>query len=144
LVRRGAVELIRDGTRTMPGEFVQRVAGERYSAVGETWIYELRLADVAQAIVGYQDRLRKIAGQLEDRSRVKLRANCTFISDASLGGVLVHNERERAVLSEPVARLARMLDGQRDVDVGRAEHARTRSADRRPRCPRRSGPRDAR
>ncbi len=115
LVRRGAVELIRDGARTMPGEFMQREPGERYAAVGETWIYELRLADVAHAIVGYQDRLREIAGQLDDRSRVKLRPNCRFITDANLGGVLVHNERERAVLSEPVARLARTLDGQREV-----------------------------
>jgi hypothetical protein len=115
LVRRGAIERMRDRAQTLPGQFLQREAGERYAAVGETWIYELRLADVAHTIVRYQDRLREIAAQLDDRSRVALRPNCTFISDADLGGVLVHNERDRAVLSEPVAKLARMLDGQREV-----------------------------
>jgi len=115
LVRRGAIAREGAAERTFPGQFLQRAPGERYAAVGETWIYELRLSDVAHTIVRYQERLRETASRLTDSSRVRLRPDCVFIADSDLGGVLVHNERDRAVLSESAADVARLLDGRRYV-----------------------------
>jgi len=115
LIRRGAIARLSDGTRTAAGEFVQRVSGERYAAVDETWIYELRLADVARAIVTHQERLREIAEGLGDRIRVKLRPGCSFTPDSELGGVLVHDARSRALVTEDVATVAASLDGKHDV-----------------------------
>lgn len=115
LVRRGAIVRLRDGERTATGDFVQRERGERYAAADETWVYELRLADVARAIVKHQERLRAIAERMSERARVKLRPGCSFAPDDDLGGVLVHDERNRALVTDDVARLARSLDGKRTV-----------------------------
>jgi signal-transduction protein with cAMP-binding, CBS, and nucleotidyltransferase domain len=68
LVRRGAIENLGDGARAMPGDFVQRQRGERYAAAGETWIYELRMSDVAREIIKHQERVREIAARLDDHA----------------------------------------------------------------------------
>ena len=118
LVRRGAIERLADGHRTPAGEFVQRERDERYSAVGETWIYELRMADVAKEIIAHQERVRTIAAQLGDK--VKVRANRTTIAvrDPQLGGALVRDAGEhRAVVSDNVGALVEKLDGKHDVDT---------------------------
>lgn len=115
LVRRGAIARLRDGERTAAGDFVQRESGERYAAADETWIYELRLIDVARAILKHQEGLRAIAKRLNDRTRVRLRPSCSFVRDDDLGGVLIHDEKNRALVTEDVARLARSLDGKHDV-----------------------------
>jgi CRP-like cAMP-binding protein len=89
LVRRGALEPLDDGRRTEPGDFIQRGRGVGYAAVGETWLYELRLQDVAREIVRYQTRLREIKETIGDRTRVKLSPNLTIVHDSRLGGALV-------------------------------------------------------
>lgn len=115
LVRRGAVERMSDGERTGPGDFVQRRRGERYAAVGETWIYELRMADVAMEIVRHQERVRGIAAKLGDTVRVRARPAVVTIADESLGGALVHDATHRAVVSEHTADLVPRLDGQAGI-----------------------------
>jgi len=115
LVRRGAIERLGDGMRTPPGDFVQRAKDEKYAAAGETWIYELRMADVANEIIAHQERVRTIAAQLGDRARVKAVDGAIAVSDPSLGGALVHDARHRAVVSENVAALIDRLDGKHDV-----------------------------
>ncbi|MGH2491596.1 MAG: cyclic nucleotide-binding domain-containing protein, partial [Candidatus Limnocylindria bacterium] len=77
LVRRGALEPVDGGERTEPGDFMQRQRGVGYAAVGETWLYELRLQDVAREIVRYQTRLREITDTIGDGARVKLSPNLT-------------------------------------------------------------------
>jgi len=115
LVRRGAIERVGDGMRTPPGDFVQREKDEKYVAAGETWIYELRMADVANEIIAHQERVRTIAAQLGDRARVKAVDGAIAVRDPSLGGALVHDRRHRAVVSENVAGLLDRLDGKHDV-----------------------------
>ncbi|HET7699850.1 MAG TPA: cyclic nucleotide-binding domain-containing protein [Candidatus Limnocylindria bacterium] len=117
LVRRGAIERLRDGQRTPVGDFVQRERGERYAAVGETWIYELRMADVAQAIVRHQEQVRRIASQLLDGARVIAADGVVMVRDDELGGTLVHDAERRAVVSEHVAALIPRLDGRSDVSA---------------------------
>jgi signal-transduction protein with cAMP-binding, CBS, and nucleotidyltransferase domain len=126
LVRRGAVENLGDGTRTPPGEFVQRARGERYAAAGETWLYELRMADVAMEIIRHQERVRGIAARLGDRAKVTMRPGFVTIRDAELGGALVHDAQHRAVISEHVAAVLDRVDGTRDVATLVAESRRTR------------------
>lgn len=111
LVRRGALERLRDGARTEPGDFLQRERGERYAAVGETSIYELRMADVASEIVRHQDHVRSLAARLGDGARVRTVPNVVTLPASDLGGVLVHDGSHRAVVSEPVAALVPRLDG---------------------------------
>src|SRR6266566_2120900 len=115
LVRRGALEPVDGGERTEPGDFIQRQRGVGYAAVGETWLYELRLTDVAREIVRYQARLREINDTLGDRSRVKLSPNLTIVHDSRLGGALVRDRHNRAVVSERVAALIPAIDGHTDV-----------------------------
>lgn len=115
LVRRGGVERIRDGLRTGVGDFVQRERGERYAAVGETALYELRLADVAQEVLRHQERVRAIAARLTDRVRVRAVGGWNAVRANELGGVLVHDAVHRAVVSEPVAALVPRLDGRQRV-----------------------------
>jgi len=115
LVRRGTLRRLDDGERAEPGDFIQRQRGARYAADGETWIYELRLADVAREIERYQKRLREIKGRLEDDSRVRLRPNMTVVHDTRLGGALVRDRHNRAVVSEYVAALIPAIDGRTDV-----------------------------
>jgi signal-transduction protein with cAMP-binding, CBS, and nucleotidyltransferase domain len=126
LVRRGAIENLGDGSRTPPGDFVQRARGERYAAAGETWLYELRMADVATEIVRHQERVRAIAARLEDGARVRAREEIVAVRNEELGGTLVHDARHRAVVSEHIAALIPRLDGQRDVAALVAESGRTR------------------
>lgn len=115
LVRRGALEPVDGGERTEPGDFMQRQRGVGYAAVGETWLYELRLTDVAREIVRYQSRLRGIADTFDDRTRVKLSPNLTIVHDSRLGGTLVRDRHNRAVVSERVAALIPAIDGHTDV-----------------------------
>lgn len=115
LVRRGGVERMRDGSRSGPGDFVQRERGERYAAVGETWVYELRMTDVANEIVQHQERVREIAARLGDRTRVRAVEGIVAVPADDLGGVLVHAGLRRAVVSAPVARVIAALDGRRDL-----------------------------
>lgn len=115
LVRRGAVENIGDGQRTMAGDFVQRQRGERYAAAGDTWIYELRMADVASEILRHQDRVRGIAARLTDRAKVRVLPGVIAVRDHELGGALVHDATHRAVVSEHVAAQLERLDGTHDV-----------------------------
>jgi len=115
LVRRGALEPVDGGVRSEPGEFIQRQHGLGYAAVGETWLYELRLTDVAREIVRYQSRLREIQDTLDERSRVKLSPNLTIVHDSRLGGALVRDRHNRAVVSERVAALIPAIDGHTEV-----------------------------
>ena len=115
LVRRGGVEGMSDGERTGPGDFVQRVRGERYAAVGETWIYELRMSDVAAEIIRHQEKVRGIAARLGDRVRVRVVFGVSAVVDETLGGALVHDAAHRAVVSERVAALIPRLDAGADV-----------------------------
>jgi CRP-like cAMP-binding protein len=115
LVRRGALEPIDGGDRTEPGDFIQRQRGVGYAAVGETWLYELRLQDVAREIVRYQSRLRDIADTLDDQTRAKLSPNLTIVHDSRLGGALVRDRHNRAVVSERVAALIPAIDGHTEV-----------------------------
>ncbi len=126
LVRRGVVERMRDGGRTLPGDFVQRERGERYAAVGETSIYELRMSDVATEILRHQERVRAIASQLADRSRVRVVAGAVALPDADLGGALVHDATHRAVVSVAVAALLPRLDGRTDIATLVRESGRPR------------------
>jgi len=103
------------GERTEPGDFMQRQRGVGYAAVGETWLYELRLSDVAREIVRYQTRLREIKETIEDRTRVKLSPNLTIVHDSRLGGALVRDRHNRAVVSEGVATLLPAIDGHTEV-----------------------------
>jgi hypothetical protein len=115
LVRRGALEPIDGGDRTEPGDFIQRQRGVGYAAVGETWLYELRLQDVAREIVRYQSRLRDITDALDDQTRAKLSPNLTIVHDSRLGGALVRDRHNRAVVSERVAALIPAIDGHTEV-----------------------------
>jgi signal-transduction protein with cAMP-binding, CBS, and nucleotidyltransferase domain len=126
LVRRGAVERLGDGERTGLGDFVQRERGERYAAAGETWLYELRMADVATEIVRHQERVRGIAAQLGDRAKVRAAADAIAVRDPELGGALVRDDVHRAVVSEHVAALLPSLDGKHDVGTLVRESGRTR------------------
>ncbi len=117
LVRRGAVERLRDGARTEAGDFVQRERGERYAAVGDTWLYELRVSDVAHEIIAHQARLRSIAAELGDRARVRGVGGCTAVEVDDLGGTLVHDAAQhRAIVSTAVGALIGALDGKRTVE----------------------------
>lgn len=115
LVRRGALEPVEGGDRTEPGDFIQRQRGVGYAAVGETWLYELRLQDVAREILRYQTRLREIKDTLDDRTRIRLSPNLTIVHDSRLGGVLVRDRHNRAVVSERVAALIPAIDGHTEV-----------------------------
>lgn len=126
LVRRGAIENIGDGQRTMPGDFVQRQRGERYAAAGETWIYELRMADVASEILRHQERVRSIAVRLSDGAKVRALPGVIAVRDDDLGGALVHDATHRAVVSEHVAALLERLDGKHDVATFVFDSKRTR------------------
>ncbi|MDO8506024.1 MAG: cyclic nucleotide-binding domain-containing protein [Candidatus Limnocylindria bacterium] len=126
LVRRGAIENIGDGQRTMPGDFVQRQRGERYAAAGETWIYELRMADVASEILRHQERVRSIAARLSDGAKVRALPGVIAVRDDDLGGALVHDATHRAVVSEHVATLLERLDGNHDIATLAFDSKRTR------------------
>ncbi len=127
LVRRGAVERMRDGERTEAGEFMQRAPHERYAAAGDTWIYELRMSDVAHEIIEHQERLRRVAAALGDRSRVRAVAGCSVVNASELGGVLVHDAvQHRAIVSQHVGAVVPRLDGRRTVDALVAESGRRR------------------
>jgi CRP-like cAMP-binding protein len=127
LVRRGAVERMRDGARTEAGDFVQREAGVRYAAVGETWLYELRTSDVAHEIIEHQERLRSAAAALGDRALVALVPGCTTLDVEELGGVLVHDgAQHRAIVSLRVGAFVPRLDGTRSVEQLVAETGRPR------------------
>lgn len=126
LVRRGAVERLGDGLRTGPGDFVQRERGERYAAAGETWLYELRMADVASEIMRHQEHVRGIATRLTDKAKVRAAPAAIAVRDHDLGGALVRDAVHRAVVSEHVAALLPKLDGTRDVAMLVYESRRTR------------------
>ena len=126
LVRRGAIEDLGDGSRATAGDFVQRREGERYSAVGETWIYELRMSDVASEIIKHQERVRAIAKRLTDRSKVRALPDVVAVRDWDLGGAIVHDRAHRAVVSEHIAALLERLDGRHDVATLVYDSKRTR------------------
>ena len=126
LVRRGEVERMSDGERTCPGDFVQRARGERYAAAGETWVYELRMSDVATEIIRHQEKVRGIAARLGDRACVLAAREVVVVVDESLGGALVHDAEHRAVVSEHVAALLPRLDGDTDVATLVRTSGRTR------------------
>lgn len=117
LVRRGGVERMRDGQRTRAGDFVQRERGERYAALGETSLYELRMTDVAGEILRHQEQLRAVATQLGDAARVRAASGCVTVRAEDLGGVLVHDAEHRAVVTEHVAEIVPRLDGRTRVDA---------------------------
>ncbi len=125
LVRRGVVERMRDGERTDAGDFLQREGGQRYAAVGETSIYELRMSDVASEILRHQEHVRAIASRLDDRTRVRVADDAVTLPNSDLGGALVHDGSHRAVVSAHIAALLPRLDGRTDIatlvrDSGRA------------------------
>jgi signal-transduction protein with cAMP-binding, CBS, and nucleotidyltransferase domain len=126
LVRRGAIENLGDGARAMPGDFVQRQRGERYAAVGETWIYELRMSDVAREIIKHQERVREIAARLVDRAKVRAAPGAIAVRVPDLGGSLVHDAANRVVVSDNVGALIDKLDGKHDIAtlVYDSRHAR--------------------
>ncbi len=126
LVRRGAVERLGDGQRSGPGDFVQRDRGERYAAAGETWLYELRVADVASEIIRHQENVRAIAARLGDGAKVRIKPNVTAVRDRDLGGTLVHDAVHRAVVSEHIAALLPRLDGKHDITTLVRDSGRTR------------------
>ncbi|HUQ40964.1 MAG TPA: cyclic nucleotide-binding domain-containing protein [Candidatus Limnocylindrales bacterium] len=126
LVRRGAIEDLGDGARTLPGDFVQRGPADRYAAVGETWIYELRMADVASEIIKHQERVRAIAARLVEGAKVRVAPGVTAIADEELGGALVRDASHRAVVSEHVAALLPRLDGANDIAALVRASGRTR------------------
>jgi CRP-like cAMP-binding protein len=126
LIRRGALENLGDGTRTTPGDFLQRQPGERYAAVGETWIYELRMHDVAAEIIRHQERVRAIAARLGDPVKVRAAPGAIAVRDIDLGGALVHDTAHRAVVSANVAALLEQLDGKHDVATLVFDSRRTR------------------
>jgi CRP-like cAMP-binding protein len=126
LVRRGAVENLGDGVRAMPGDFVQRQRGERYAAAGETWIYELRMADVAGEIIKHQERVRMIAARLGDSARVKATPGAIAVRVPDLGGSLVHDAANRVVVSENVGAILDRLDGTHDIATLVHDSRRTR------------------
>ena len=126
LVRRGAVENLGDGARTAPGDFVQRARGERYAAAGETWIYELRMSDVAGEIIKHQERVRQIAARLGDGSKVKATPGAIAVRVPDLGGSLVHDAANRVVVSENVGAMLDRLDGGHDVATLVRDSRRTR------------------
>jgi len=126
LVRRGAIERLGDGQRTGPGDFVQRDRGERYAAAGETWLYELRVADVASEIIRHQENVRAIAARLGDGAKVRIKPNVTAVRDQDLGGALVHDAIHRAVVSEHIAALLPRLDGKHDITTLVRDSGRTR------------------
>ena len=126
LVRCGAVENLGDGWRTAPGDFVQRQRGERYAAVGETWIYELRMSDVAGEIIKHQERVRKIAARLGDGARVTATPGAIAVRAPDLGGSLVHDAANRVVVSENVGAMLDRLDGAHDVATLVRDSGRTR------------------
>ena len=115
LVRRGAIENLGDGKRAMPGDFVQRQRGERYAAAGETWIYELRMSDVAGEIIKHQERVREIATRLVDHAKVKVATGTIAVRVPDLGGSLVHNAGNRVVVSDNVGAMLDKLDGKHEV-----------------------------
>ncbi len=115
LVRRGALERLSDGRKTPAGEFAQRAPGERYAAVGETWLYALPMADVAERIARHQERLRKIANDLREAHHPTLRPGARVRVDREMGGALVHDGRARAFVSERVARALSLCDGSADL-----------------------------
>lgn len=115
LVRRGAVERMRDGERSAAGDFVQREAGERYAAVGDTSVYELRMSDVASEILRHQEHVRAIASGLEDGTRVRVADGAVALPVDDLGGTLVHDASHRAVVSAHIAALLPRLDGRTDI-----------------------------
>lgn len=117
LVRRGAVERVRDGQCTNAGDFVQRARGERYAAVGETSLYELRMSDVAAEILRHQEQVCAVAARLVDAARVRATTGCVAVHDEELGGVLVHDAQHRAVVNEHVAEILPRLDGRTRVDA---------------------------
>lgn len=126
LVRRGAIERLGDGQRTGPGDFVQRDRGERYAAAGETWLYELRVADVASEIIRHQENVRAIAARIGDGAKVRIKPNVTAVRDRDLGGTLVHDAVHRAVVSEHIAALLPRLDGKHDITTLVRDSGRTR------------------
>src|SRR5712692_308608 len=126
LVRRGAIERLGDGQRTGPGDFVQRDRGERYAAAGETWLYELRVADVASEIIRHQENMRAIAARIGDGAKVRIKPNVTAVRDQDLGGALVHDAIHRAVVSEHIAALLPRLDGKHDITTLVRDSGRTR------------------
>src|SRR4051812_1470739 len=126
LVRRGAIENLGDGARAMPGDFVQRQGGERYAAAGETWIYELRMSDVAGEIIKHQERVREIATRLVDRAKVKAAPGAIAVRVPDLGGSLVHDAGNRVVVSENVGAMLDKLDGKHDVATLVYDSHRTR------------------
>jgi CRP-like cAMP-binding protein len=126
LIRRGALENLGDGTRTTPGDFLQRQPGERYAAVGETWIYELRMHDVAAEIIRHQERVCAIAARLGDPVKVRAAPGAIAVRDIDLGGALVHDTAHRAVVSANVAALLEQLDGKHDVATLVFDSRRTR------------------
>jgi CRP-like cAMP-binding protein len=127
LVRRGAIENLGDGSRATAGDFVQRQRGERYAAAGETWIYELRMSDVAGEIIKHQERIREIAARLGDDAKVKIARGAIAVRVPDLGGSLVHDAgNHRAVVSENVGAMLDRLDGKHDIAtlVYDSRHAR--------------------
>ena len=63
----------------------------------------------------YQSRLREIKETISDPTRVKLGPNLTIVHDSRLGGALVRDRHNRAVVSERVAALIPAIDGHADV-----------------------------
>jgi signal-transduction protein with cAMP-binding, CBS, and nucleotidyltransferase domain len=126
LVRRGAIENLGNGARTLPGDFVERQRAERYAAVGETWIYELRMTDVAGEIIKHQARVREIAARLDDGAKVKAAPGAIAVRVPDLGGSLVHDAAKRAVVSEHIAALLDKLDGKHDLATLTYDSRRTR------------------
>ncbi|HKW78333.1 MAG TPA: cyclic nucleotide-binding domain-containing protein [Candidatus Limnocylindria bacterium] len=126
LIRRGAIERLGDGQRTSAGDFVQRQRDERYAAAGETWIYELRMSDVASEIIAHQEKVRGIAAQLGDRAKVRAAKGAVAVPDAGLGGALVREGTRRVVVSEAVGALVPLLDGKHEVAALVGSSKRTR------------------
>lgn len=121
LVRRGALQRLGDGEPIGAGEFVQPTAGERFAAVDETWIYELRAPDVVRRVERYQVRLRTILSGLRDEDRVRARPGVSVRPGPETGEAIVYDGRHRAMVPRAVGDVVRLCDGSRDLrEIGDA------------------------
>lgn len=121
LVRRGSLQRLGDDEPTSAGEFVQPAAGDRLAAVEETWIYELRAADVMRHVDRHQARLRAILNGLRDEDRVRARPGVSIRPGPETGEAIVYDGRQRAMVPRAVADVVSLCDGSRDLrEIGEA------------------------
>lgn len=110
LVRRGAVRDERTGAVAGPGEFVRRRADDRYSAVGETWLYELRASDVGAESARHERRLRAARAALREDVRLRHAPGARIVSREG-DDAIVYDGRNRCAVDVRAAEALLSLDG---------------------------------